>query len=203
MSSCMIFATKTHIFSGRRPMFRGSRPFKNIWDSPDTFCCVKPGFGSPSGHRAAISGRPTVTYAPVSTVTRYHLSPFVTRLMPCFIVMSFSATWGGLIVYAGVRPSPPALVRFSTFCHPSHLFLRCYLANILVFSVILVCPFVSFHHFSGVYRSQLISNWPGTTKLPELRQFCFLSSGERPPVSPVGLVGVLMGSWGYHYGMLF
>jgi hypothetical protein len=77
------------------------------------------------------------------------------------------------------------------------------LVAILVFSVILFCLFVNFHLFSGVgthrnyFRSDLVPHNSSTP--PVVRPFV----GRGATGFPIGLVGVLMGSCGYHYGMQF
>jgi hypothetical protein len=118
-----------------------------------------------------MSALATVTYAPVYNVTQHGLSqirPWVTR------VMSVSALCGGVSAYAGVRPSPPALVCFPTVGHRSYLFLCCNSVAILVFSI-LVCLFVTFHLFSGVgihrnyFRSDLVNHNSSTP--PAVRPF--------------------------------
>jgi hypothetical protein len=84
------------------------------------------------------SGIATVTYAPVFTVTKHGLSPtqpWVTRLGSAFSVMTVNVWWEGLSAYAGVHPSPPALIRFPVSGHFYCSFLRLFSVAILSFVV--------------------------------------------------------------------
>jgi hypothetical protein len=95
MNSLVMSTIKTQILSGRRPKFRVRKiSFKMGWASPDTVCSVNNWFGCLSGHPSAMSGIATVTYAPVSAVTKHGLSwtqPWVTRLGSAFSVMPVNA----------------------------------------------------------------------------------------------------------------
>jgi hypothetical protein len=95
MNSLVILATKSQIFRGRRRRVRVRKTsFRMGSASPDAVCSLNRWFGCLSGYPAAISGLATVTFAPVSTVTRHGESPtepWVTRLGSAFSVMTVNA----------------------------------------------------------------------------------------------------------------
>jgi hypothetical protein len=152
MSSLVISATKAQIFSGRHPRVRVRKTsFKMGRASSDTVCSLKRWFGYLSGHPAAMSGLASDLRSGVHChQARFVADPALgdqTRIgISCdgsqYVIGSFNA-------YAGVRPSSPALALFPTVCHPSCLFLRCYVVTIQTFLAIPTCLYLAYLHVSG------------------------------------------------------
>jgi hypothetical protein len=158
MNSFVILATNAQICSGHRLGVSVRKTSFKIWRaSPDTVYSVQRWFASLSDLPAAMSGRATVTYSPVSTVTTHGLSRtqrYVSRLGSALYVMTVRC-WGALMYTPasalfrqhplGVRPFPPAPARFPTVGHPS----CCFSVPIRTFFAVPVCLSVVHRHVSG------------------------------------------------------
>lgn len=112
-------------------------------------------------------GLATVTYSPVSMVTRHGSSLTlicVTRLGSAHSIMTVSALWWGLDVYAGVPPFPTAPARFQTVGHHFCPLLYCFSVAIRTTLPVPVCLSEVFHLVSRSGRflpSSRGGNYPG------------------------------------------
>jgi hypothetical protein len=132
-----------------------------------------------------MSGLATVTYAPMSTVTRHGLSPvqpLVTRLWSMFSEMTVNALRWAHNALAGVRPSPPASARFPTVGRFSFSFPWRYSVSSLAFSAVPGRHLEAFLH--GADTGHLLSPFHSDVR-PKITSFLVVPASRTPCFSPL------------------